>query len=74
MQDRNRNENWQQPQNNEQVNTADSNIQGRVDNCCNSQFRDEEIKADISHIDRQEGTMNNGVLGGNFNAAENESA
>lgn len=24
---------------------------------------------DISHIDQQEGTMNNGALGGNFNEA-----
>ncbi len=45
---------------------ADSNIHGRVDNCGNKQFEAEERQADISHVDRQEGTMNNGVLGGNF--------
>ncbi len=45
---------------------GDSAIQGRVDNCGNPQFETEEQQADISHIDRQEGTMNNGVLGGNF--------
>lgn len=72
MQDNNRNESWQQPQHNEQAKSGDGHIQGRVDNSGNAQFKDEEAKADISHVDRQEGTMNNGVLGGNFNTAESE--
>ena len=48
----------------------DSAIVGRVDNSGNEQFKNEEQEADISHIDRQEGTMNNGTLGGNFEEEE----
>ena len=42
------------------------NADKATDNCKNEQFKDEAAKADISHVDRQEGTMNNGTLGGNF--------
>ena len=49
---------------------GDSAIQGRVENSANEQFKAEEQKADISHVDRQEGTMHNGALGGNFSIEE----
>jgi len=50
----------------EAPNKNDSAILGRVDNSGNERFEKEEQEADISYVDRQEGTMNNGVLGGNF--------
>ena len=44
-------------------------IVGRVDKP-GDKYKDEQNKADISHVDRQEGTMNHGTKGGNFD--ENE--
>ena len=64
------NQNKERGQTGDAQQNADSPIVGRVDNSGNEQFKDEEREADISHIDRQEGTMNNGTLGGNFNKEE----
>jgi hypothetical protein len=36
--------------------------------------RNDEVSNDISHVDQQEGQMNNGTLGGNFDAADTQSA
>ena len=33
-------------------------------------YKEQQNKADISHVDRQEGTMNHGTKGGNFNDNE----
>ena len=44
-------------------------IVGRVDKP-GDKYKEEQNKADISHVDRQEGTMNHGTKGGNFD--ENE--
>lgn len=41
-------------------------IHGRLDNTANPDYQQEENQPDISQVDRQEGTMNNGELGGNF--------
>lgn len=41
-------------------------ITGRLDNTQNPEFEDEAKGADISKIDRQEGSMNHGETGGNF--------
>ena len=41
-------------------------IIGRVDKP-GEKYKEEQNKADISHVDRQEGNMNNGTIGGNFN-------
>jgi hypothetical protein len=46
--------------------SSDDNITGRVDKP-GEQYREQQNKADISHVDRQEGTMNHGTKGGNFN-------
>lgn len=45
-------------------------IVGRVDKP-GDRYKEEQNKADISHVDRQEGTMNNGTIGGNMNEDEN---
>ncbi|HEU0065256.1 MAG TPA: hypothetical protein VFQ58_09500 [Flavisolibacter sp.] len=45
---------------------SDENITGRVDKP-GDQYKEQQNKADISHVDRQEGTMNHGTKGGNFN-------
>ena len=44
----------------------DEPIIGRVDKP-GDKYKEEQNKADISHVDRQEGTMNHGTMGGNFN-------
>jgi len=44
-------------------------IVGRVDKPGDN-YKEEQNKADISHVDRQEGTMNHGTKGGNFNDNE----
>ena len=64
------NQNKERGQRGDAQEKVNSSIVGRVDNSGNEQFKDEEQEADISHIDRQEGTMNNGALGGNFNKEE----
>lgn len=64
------NQNKSRGQHNDTRANADSNIVGRVDNSGNEQFKEAEREADISHVDRQEGTMNNGTLGGNFDKEE----
>jgi hypothetical protein len=46
-------------------------IIGRVDKP-GDKYKEEQNTADISHVDRQEGTMNHGNKGGNFN--ENDSS
>ena len=51
-------------------NTGDTNLHGRVDHTANPQFKQQEEEADISKVDRQEGTMHNGELGGNFDDGE----
>jgi hypothetical protein len=56
-------------QNNVEKNTSPE--QGRV---AGSNQPAEEQKADISHVDRQEGQMDNGELGGNFNKTETKGA
>lgn len=45
-------------------------IEGRIDNTANPRFEEEKQKPDISKIDRQEGDMKNGELGGNLNKAK----
>lgn len=47
-------------------NNSQDALHGRVNNTANPLFEEKEAEADISHIDQQEGTMNNGVLGGNL--------
>lgn len=49
-----------------QHDTKSTNIHGRLDDTANPEFKEEENQPDISQVDRQEGTMNNGELGGNF--------
>jgi hypothetical protein len=44
-------------------------IVGRVDKP-GENYKEEQNKADISHVDRQEGTMNHGTKGGNFDDNE----
>lgn len=44
------------------------NINGRIDNTDNPDFSNEKQRPDISKIDRQEGSMNHGELGGNMEA------
>ena len=44
-------------------------IVGRVDKP-GDKYKEQQNKADISHVDRQEGTMNHGTKGGNFNDNE----
>lgn len=55
--------------NKNRINQNDDRISGRVDNP-GDKYREEQNTADISQVDMQEGTMNNGTEGGNFN--ENE--
>lgn len=50
------------------------NIHGRLDNTANPDYLKEEEIPDISQVDRQEGTMNNGELGGNFKEEANENS
>lgn len=45
---------------------AEKNIHGRIENTENPKFENEDHSADISKVDQQEGTMNNGELGGNL--------
>jgi hypothetical protein len=49
-----------------------SNEQGRLPD--SAEKRTEEMSSDISHVDQQEGQMNNGTLGGNFDTAGTQSA
>ena len=46
------------------------NLQGRVDNTANPDFQHQEDQSDISNVDQQEGTMDNGALGGNFDSKD----
>jgi hypothetical protein len=48
------------------------NEQGRLPD--SAEKRTEEMSSDISHVDQQEGQMNNGTLGGNFDAGGTQSA
>ena len=45
---------------------TDENVEGRLYNSQNPEFRDKDSRDDISHVDEQEGTMNNGVIGANI--------
>lgn len=42
----------------------DQEIHGRLYNSKNPEFKDKDSKDDISHVDKQEGTMNRGATGG----------
>ena len=66
MQERNEDLQKEQTTDNTGADSKANNIHGRLDNTANPEFRDEESKADISQVDRQEGTMHHGELGGNF--------
>ncbi len=44
-----------------------SNIEGRLNNTQNPEFENGSNASDISNVDQQEGTMNRGETGGNFN-------
>jgi hypothetical protein len=70
MTDRNeeRNKETNEPLQNEK----EGALQGRLADTANPNFQQEEKEPDISQIDRQEGTMNNGELGGNFGGAPKE--
>ena len=57
-----KNKNKKPPENND-------SIIGRVDNP-GENYQKEQNRDDISHVDRQEGTMNNGTLGGNMDSGE----
>ena len=53
------------PQTGKEIENANSNEQGRQ--------QPAEKTNDISHVDQQEGQMQNGELGGNFNEPESRS-
>lgn len=56
----------QQPQQNEEANTAINKGEHRI-----GRANQDDIY-DISHMDQQEGAMNNGALGGNFESTVEE--
>ena len=70
MQDKNKEMQNEVPRNSGTANNEDTNLHGRVDNTANPTFKQQEEEADISKVDRQEGTMHNGELGGNFDEGE----
>lgn len=71
MEEKNKQQNIQSGNSGQQGN-SESNIQGRVENTRSRDFEEEANKADISHVDRQEGSMNNGMIGGNFGEDKDE--
>jgi hypothetical protein len=46
---------------------------GRISNIGNNNEEQDKMIRDISHIDQQEGEMNNGETGGNFSGKEEQS-
>lgn len=67
-----RNEERNKETNQPQQNKNSESLLGRLDHTANPDFEQEENAPDISQVDRQEGTMNNGELGGNFGSASKE--
>lgn len=47
---------------------------GRIQGSGDPALENENNKRDISYIDQQEGSMNNGALGGNFDAPDTSKA
>jgi hypothetical protein len=66
MTDRRNDDQKGQPTDNSADQNSNDALRGRVNNTANPLYQEKEEEADISHIDQQEGTMNNGVLGGNM--------
>jgi hypothetical protein len=64
-----RNQELNKETNEQQQKGTGDNLRGRLDNTANPDYQKEENKPDISQVDRQEGSMDNGELGGNLNEA-----
>jgi len=67
----NKNQSGQQQGDNSAGQLNDDRIHGRLYNSRNPEFKDKDSIDDISHVDNQEGNMNHGEEGGNFNKEEN---
>ncbi len=50
--------------------TIEEDIKGRVNNNQNPNFQDQDVSSDISNVDQQEGTMNNGTIGGSMSTSD----
>ena len=56
---------------NNQSAPQDSNIEGRLYNSKNPEFKNEDSIDDISNVDQQEGNMNRGTTGGSSTTDNN---